>query len=97
MLLKLGSKSEDVKILQRFLKLKDDNANKFADDPELTISPNFFPKILATVLSSSLTKDSSITTPVAVFCCILESTISSMNGISFFVRTAGVGSLLAFI
>ena len=31
-------------ISEPFLKLKDDKASKFAEDPELTIKPNFFPK-----------------------------------------------------
>ena len=38
-----------------FLKLKEDKANKFADEPELTINPYFFPNIFETDFSSCFT------------------------------------------
>ena len=42
------------------LNLKDDNANKFAEDPELTINPYFFPNIFETIFSSFFTLGPSI-------------------------------------
>ena len=38
-----------------YLKSKDDNPSKLAEEPELTISPYFFPNILLTVFSSFFT------------------------------------------
>ena len=43
-----------------FLNLKLDKANKLADDPELTIKPNFFPKTLEIFFSNSFTEGPSI-------------------------------------
>ena len=42
-------------ISEPFLKSKDDNPSKLAEEPELTISPYFFPNILLTVFSSFFT------------------------------------------
>ena len=49
-----------VMISDPFLKLKDERANKLAEEPELTIRPYFLPKILHTVFSNSLTFSPSI-------------------------------------
>ena len=46
---------EGVIISLPFLKLNELSPNKFADEPELTIKPYFFPNMFATVLSNFLT------------------------------------------
>ena len=44
-----------VMISEPFLKLNEAIASKFADEPELTISPYFFPKIAETFFSNNFT------------------------------------------
>ena len=50
-----------------FLKLKDDKPKRFAEEPELTINPYFFPNNLDTVFSSFFTFGPSISVRLLFF------------------------------